>query len=40
VPGLRASVGVISMEPLKAAEVGPQVVAAATRLADILKTDG
>ena len=37
VPGLRASVGVVSMEPLKAAEVGPQVVAAATRLADILK---
>jgi hypothetical protein len=27
------------MEPLKAAEVGPQVVVAATRLADILKTD-
>ncbi|WP_410634507.1 IclR family transcriptional regulator [Amycolatopsis sp. cmx-4-83] len=40
VPGLKASVGVVSMEPLKAAEVGPQVVAAALRLADILKTDG
>jgi DNA-binding IclR family transcriptional regulator len=37
VPGLKASVGVVSMEPLKAAEVGPQVVAAAVRLADILR---
>jgi DNA-binding IclR family transcriptional regulator len=40
VPGLRASVGVVSMEPLKAADVGPQVVAAAARLTEILKTDG
>jgi len=39
VPGLRASVGVVSLEPLDAAEVGPQVVAAATRLADVLRTE-
>jgi len=33
VPGLRASVGVISMEPLDQAVVGPLVVAAAAAVA-------
>ncbi|GAB3500301.1 IclR family transcriptional regulator [Amycolatopsis cihanbeyliensis] len=36
VPGLRASVGVVSMEPLTARTVGPQVVAAAGALAEVL----
>jgi DNA-binding IclR family transcriptional regulator len=36
VPGLRASVGVVSLEPLEAAIVGPKVVAAAARLTEIL----
>ncbi|HWD05030.1 MAG TPA: helix-turn-helix domain-containing protein [Amycolatopsis sp.] len=39
VPGLRASVGVVSLEPLAAAVVGPQVVAAAAKLTDVLRTD-
>ncbi|GAA4543053.1 IclR family transcriptional regulator [Amycolatopsis samaneae] len=39
VPGLRASVGVVSLEPLTAADIGPRVVAAAARLAEILKTE-
>ncbi|MFI5615413.1 IclR family transcriptional regulator [Amycolatopsis sp. NPDC051903] len=39
VPGLRASVGVVSLEPLDAAAVGPQVVAAAARLTEVLRTD-
>ncbi|ANN21335.1 IclR family transcriptional regulator [Amycolatopsis orientalis] len=37
VPGLRASLGVVSLEPLDAAVVGPAVVAAAVRLAAVLK---
>ncbi|WP_037315572.1 IclR family transcriptional regulator [Amycolatopsis orientalis] len=37
VPGLRASLGVVSLEPLDAAVVGPAVVAAAVRLAEVLK---
>ncbi|KZB82524.1 IclR family transcriptional regulator [Amycolatopsis regifaucium] len=37
VPGLRASVGVVSLEPLAAGVVGPAVVAAAVRLAEVLK---
>lgn len=37
VPGLRASLGVVSLEPLDAAVVGPVVVAAALRLAEILR---
>ncbi|HVW40423.1 MAG TPA: helix-turn-helix domain-containing protein [Amycolatopsis sp.] len=37
VPGLRASVGVLSLGPLRADLVGPQVVEAATRLAGVLK---
>ncbi|WP_116044536.1 IclR family transcriptional regulator [Amycolatopsis palatopharyngis] len=36
VPGLRASVGVVSLDPLEAATVGPQVVTAATNLAKTL----
>ncbi|WIX80567.1 helix-turn-helix domain-containing protein [Amycolatopsis carbonis] len=39
VPGLRASVGVVSLEPLDAAAVGPQVVAAAGKLTEVLRTD-
>ncbi|MEV8606489.1 helix-turn-helix domain-containing protein [Amycolatopsis sp. NPDC051373] len=39
VPGLRASVGVVSLEPLDAAAVGPQVVAAAAKLTEVLRTD-
>ncbi|MEV6897939.1 helix-turn-helix domain-containing protein [Amycolatopsis sp. NPDC051372] len=38
-PGLRASVGVVSLEPLDAAAVGPQVVAAAAKLTEVLRTD-
>ncbi|MFI7117652.1 IclR family transcriptional regulator [Amycolatopsis sp. NPDC049868] len=37
VPGLKASVGVVSLEPLEASVVGPAVVAAAVRLAEVLK---
>jgi DNA-binding IclR family transcriptional regulator len=37
VPGLRASVGVLSMEPLDAKTVGPQVVAAAAELTAVLR---
>jgi len=37
VPGLKASVGVVSLEPLDASVVGPAVVAAAVRLAEVLK---
>ncbi|MEU9686059.1 IclR family transcriptional regulator [Amycolatopsis japonica] len=37
VPGLKASVGVVSLEPLDASLVGPAVVAAAVRLAEVLK---
>ncbi|WP_409489370.1 IclR family transcriptional regulator [Amycolatopsis sp. cmx-11-12] len=37
VPGLKASLGVVSLEPLEAAVVGPAVVAAAVRLAEVLK---
>lgn len=37
VPGLRASIGVVSLEPLDAAVAGPAVVAAALRLADVLR---
>lgn len=37
VPGLRASVGVISFEPLKSDVVGPQVKAAAVAVADALR---
>ncbi|WP_033292074.1 helix-turn-helix domain-containing protein [Amycolatopsis jejuensis] len=40
VPGLRASVGVISLEPLAAREVGPLAVEAAGKLAEVLRTDG
>ncbi|MGH3623619.1 MAG: IclR family transcriptional regulator [Sciscionella sp.] len=36
VPGLRGSVGVVSMEPLDDAEVGPHVVAAAVAIAAVL----
>jgi hypothetical protein len=36
VPGLRASIGVVSLDPLEAAAVGPKVVSAAARLAGIL----
>jgi DNA-binding IclR family transcriptional regulator len=39
VPGLRASVGVVSLEPLDAAAVGPQVIAAAGKLTEVLRTD-
>ncbi|MFF4598305.1 IclR family transcriptional regulator [Amycolatopsis sp. NPDC001319] len=39
VPGLRASVGVVSLEPLAAAAVGPQVIAAAGKLTEVLRTD-
>jgi DNA-binding IclR family transcriptional regulator len=39
VPALRASVGVVSLEPLAGAEVGPQVLAAAASLAEVLRTD-
>ncbi|MEC3977940.1 IclR family transcriptional regulator [Amycolatopsis sp. H20-H5] len=38
VPGLRASVGVVSLEPLDAATVGPQVVAAAASLTAVLRS--
>ncbi|MFI5559136.1 IclR family transcriptional regulator [Amycolatopsis japonica] len=37
VPGLKASLGVVSLEPLDASVVGPAVVAAAVRLAEVLK---
>lgn len=37
VPGLRASIGVVSLEPLDASAVGPAVVAAALRLTEVLK---
>jgi DNA-binding IclR family transcriptional regulator len=37
VPGLRASVGVLSLGPVKAEIVGPQVVEAASTLAEVLK---
>ncbi|RSN37028.1 IclR family transcriptional regulator [Amycolatopsis sp. WAC 04169] len=37
VPGLKASVGVVSLEPLDASVVGPAVVAAAVLLAEVLK---
>ena len=37
VPGLRASVGVLAMEPLDAKTVGPQVVAAAAELTAVLR---
>ncbi|MFC9253351.1 IclR family transcriptional regulator [Amycolatopsis thailandensis] len=37
VPGLKASIGVVSLEPLDASVVGPAVVAAAVRLAEVLK---
>ncbi len=40
VPGLRASLGVVSLEPLDAAVVGPVVVAAALRLTEVLKEPG
>lgn len=36
-PGLRASVGVVSLEPLDADTVGPQVVAAAAALSAVLR---
>ncbi|MBN9745893.1 IclR family transcriptional regulator [Amycolatopsis sp. A1MSW2902] len=38
VPGLRASVGVISLEPLASDEVGPLAVEAALKLAEVLRT--
>ncbi|MEU3626147.1 IclR family transcriptional regulator [Amycolatopsis coloradensis] len=37
VPGLKASLGVVSLEPLEASVAGPAVVAAAVRLAEVLK---
>ncbi|WET79823.1 helix-turn-helix domain-containing protein [Amycolatopsis sp. QT-25] len=37
VPGLKASLGVVSLEPLEASVVGPAVVSAAVRLAEVLK---
>ncbi|MEV7549686.1 helix-turn-helix domain-containing protein [Amycolatopsis sp. NPDC089917] len=37
VPGLKASIGVVSLEPLDASVVGPAVVGAAVRLAEVLK---
>lgn len=37
VPGLRASIGVVSLEPLDSVVVGPAVVAAALRLTDVLR---
>ncbi|OXM42940.1 IclR family transcriptional regulator [Amycolatopsis alba] len=37
VPGLKASLGVVSLEPLDASVVGPAVVGAAVRLAEVLK---
>nr|WP_221472272.1 helix-turn-helix domain-containing protein [Amycolatopsis umgeniensis] len=37
VPGLKASLGVVSLEPLDASVVGPAVVGAAQRLAEVLK---
>ncbi|HVV13533.1 IclR family transcriptional regulator [Amycolatopsis sp.] len=37
VPGLRACVGLISLAPIKAETAGPQVVAAAAKLAEALK---
>ncbi|GAB3705068.1 helix-turn-helix domain-containing protein [Amycolatopsis oliviviridis] len=37
VPGLKASLGVVSLEPLDASVVGPAVVNAAVRLAEVLK---
>ncbi|WP_326567561.1 helix-turn-helix domain-containing protein [Amycolatopsis rhabdoformis] len=39
VPGLRASVGVVSLEPLDVATVGPLIVAAAAKLTEVLRTD-
>jgi DNA-binding IclR family transcriptional regulator len=38
VPGLRASVGVVTLEPLDAREVGPQVVDSAAALSEILRS--
>ncbi|QWF80270.1 IclR family transcriptional regulator [Amycolatopsis sp. CA-230715] len=37
VPGLKASVGVVSLDPIVPDEVGPQVVAAAAALAEVLR---
>ncbi|WP_158888478.1 IclR family transcriptional regulator [Amycolatopsis anabasis] len=37
VPGLRASVGVVSLDPLNPEEIGPRVVAAATALTEVLR---
>ncbi len=37
VPGLKASLGVVSLEPLDASMVGPAVLGAAVRLAEVLK---
>ncbi|KAA9166812.1 helix-turn-helix domain-containing protein [Amycolatopsis acidicola] len=37
VPGLRACVGLVSLGPIKAETAGPQVVAAAAKLAELLK---
>jgi DNA-binding IclR family transcriptional regulator len=37
VPGLRASVGVVSMDPLSTDEIGPRVVAAAAALTEVLR---
>jgi DNA-binding IclR family transcriptional regulator len=37
VPGLRASVGVVTFEPLDGATVGPKVIAAAAAVAEALK---
>ncbi len=37
VPGLKASLGVVSLEPLDASVVGPAVLGAAVRLAEVLK---
>ncbi|WP_410601687.1 IclR family transcriptional regulator [Amycolatopsis sp. lyj-90] len=37
VPGLKASLGVVSLEPLDASVVGPAVLGSAVRLAEVLK---
>ncbi|MBB4687073.1 IclR family transcriptional regulator [Amycolatopsis jiangsuensis] len=37
--GLRASVGVISLEPFDTGKVGPRVVVSATRLAEVLRVE-
>jgi DNA-binding IclR family transcriptional regulator len=39
VPGLRASVGVISLEPLVSADIGPLTAAAAVKVVEILRAD-